>query len=82
MVRAARFCTWEHDQEAHVVRRLGAAVVRHWPQLPPEVQDLLLEDATIPGNPYEPQLRREIEAFASNYGEAPTETISEPSRAA
>lgn len=33
--------------DEHVLRRLGAALVMHWDQLPDELQDLLIDQAAI-----------------------------------
>jgi hypothetical protein len=63
-------CQVHDDHEAHILRRIGAAVALHWADLPEDFQELLLEAATLPGNPYEPaEFEQQIKWFVSSYSE-------------
>jgi hypothetical protein len=35
------------DAQEHILRRLGQAVVLHWDELPDDLQDLLIDQATV-----------------------------------
>lgn len=64
------YCQVHDDYEAHILRRIGVAVALHWADLPEDLQELLLERATLPGNPYEPaQLEQQIKRFLASYSE-------------
>ncbi len=65
MARAERVCPWQPDHDAHLIRRLGAAVARRWAELPADVQQSLLAEITLLGNAHEPpDLQQRIESFA------------------
>src|SRR3954471_24717428 len=60
------------EDEEHVVRRLGKAVVAQWSALPEPVRDRLLQQATcIHDKSLTVQVEQQIEAFIKkNQGEA------------
>jgi hypothetical protein len=61
-VRAAHI-DYTEDEE-HIVRRLGGAVIAQFSSLPKEVQTLLIEQATFMHDRHETmQLKEQIEAF-------------------
>jgi hypothetical protein len=35
------------DAQEHLLRRLGQAIVLHWDELPDDLQDLLIDQATV-----------------------------------
>ena len=52
------------DDDEHVVRRLGAAVVAQWDALPEDVRRLLIEQATFMHDRHQTvQLKETIESF-------------------
>ncbi len=52
------------DEDEHILRRLGGAVVVHWKSLPKDVQDTLLEQAVFMNDRVPAvQLKQQIEAF-------------------
>jgi hypothetical protein len=59
----ARVIPYSEDQE-HILRRLGGAVVAHWDTLPTEVQNLILMQAPlIHDRDNCSQLYQQIDAF-------------------
>ena len=50
------------DAQIHMVRRLGQAMVLHWEELPPELQDVLIDQAVIVTDP-EPTSQNALETF-------------------
>ena len=58
------------EDEALIVRRLGAAVALQWAAMPGHLQKLLLEQAAFLSDGDQTlQLRQEIEAFLRDYAE-------------
>ncbi len=54
--------------DAHIVRRLGAALVAKWDDLPQDLQEMLADQATMTFDKDETvQLRQQIDAFVSKY---------------
>lgn len=55
----------EHtDDEEHILRRLGGAVIVQFANLPKAIQELLVEQATFMHDRHETvQLKQQIEAF-------------------
>jgi hypothetical protein len=52
------------DAQEHLLRRLGQAVVLQWDELPDELQDLLIDQATIVNDASEgPHAAADIESF-------------------
>jgi hypothetical protein len=59
----ARVIPYSEDQE-HILRRLGGAVVAHWDALPTEVQNLILMQAPLIHDRDDcVQLYQQIDAF-------------------
>jgi hypothetical protein len=63
MAQSVLGCEVHDDCYTHILRRMGAAVARRWADLPEDAHELLLKEATLPENPYEPALEQEIEKF-------------------
>jgi hypothetical protein len=52
------------EEDEHILRRLGGAVVVQWARLPDAMRDLLVEQATLMWDRYDTvQLRQQIELF-------------------
>lgn len=50
------------DVQMHMVRRLGQALVLHWEELSPELQDVLIDQAVIVADA-EPTSQSALETF-------------------
>jgi hypothetical protein len=56
------------EDDAHVIRRLGAAVVAQWDALPKAVRELLVEQATFTHDRHQTvQLKQTIEIFVEKH---------------
>lgn len=56
------------ESEAHIVRRLGWAIVEQWDNLPKAVRENLIEQAISINDQYETvELKQQIEAFVRKY---------------
>lgn len=63
----ARFIKCDESEE-HILRRLGGAVVVQWDNLPKEVRDLLVEQATfVEDRHVTVQLQQQIKAFIKDH---------------
>jgi hypothetical protein len=52
------------DAQEHLLRRLGQAVVLQWDELPDELQDLLIDQATLVNDASDgPHAAADIESF-------------------
>jgi hypothetical protein len=64
---AAMMPNYPEDDE-HILRRLGAAVVGQWDALPENIRSLLVEQATFMHDRYQTvQLRQQIDAFIEDH---------------
>lgn len=55
------------EDDEHILRRLGCAIVVQWPNLPKEIQYLLVEQATFMHDRYQTaQLKQQISGFIKN----------------
>lgn len=58
---------WD-DDEKHIVRRIGAAVVFQWSNLPDATRELILQQAQLVDDEFDTvQLEQQISAFIEKY---------------
>ena len=66
-IKASCGPTCDHDEE-HVVRRLGWALVRQWKEIPPNLQELLKQQAVyVEDRSKTNQLEQQINAFLRKF---------------
>jgi hypothetical protein len=59
------------EEEAHIVRRLGWAVVEQWAALPDDAKERILTQAVFVRDLYQTvQLKEQIDAFMRKYAES------------
>jgi len=69
MTEIEAFIPPQVGDDEHIIRRLGWAVTRHWPDLPSEIKETIRSQAVMTEDRYTTvQLNEQINLFLKKYG--------------